>query len=218
LGTISRSQLGKSLTHHYTRRKNNLGVKVVITLIMPMLLISMGSFGYALLNDSINTIAELDAADYHIEVTNCIVKAYNGFGLYQFFWDPTTVSFNDSNIFPGWELILNITIHNTADSWICKVNYTIFYWNETSSTWKPTDENGLLNLFKLEYETKFYNATGELIVGDPELLPDQSVFNIERLKFVANPQEFEELLGRTFDIQIEIYGTYPDPDPLEGAA
>jgi hypothetical protein len=178
----------------------------------------MGSFGYALLDDSINTIAELEAADYHIEITNCIVKSYNGIGLHQFFWDPTTISFNDSNIFPGWELILNLTIHNTADSWICKLNYTIFYWNETSSIWIPTDENGLKDLFKLEYETKFYNVTtGELIIGDPELWPDQSVFNIERLTFVANQQEFEGLLGKTFEVKIEIYGTYPDPDPLEGA-
>jgi hypothetical protein len=178
----------------------------------------MGGFGYAVFDDSINTIAELEAADYHIEVTDAKVISYNGFGVHQFFWDSATVSFNDSSIFPGWELILNVTIHNTPDSWIAKVNYTIFYWNETSGTWIPTDENGLLDLFKLEYETKFYNiTTGELIPGDPELWPDQSIFNIERLKFVATDEEFQALLGHTFEVKIEVYGTYPDPDPLEGS-
>jgi hypothetical protein len=184
---------------------------------MPILLISMGGFGYALLDDSINTIAELEAADYHIEITNCTVKSYNGFGLCQFFWDAFTVSFNDSNIFPGWEIVLNLTIYNTPDSWIAKVNYTIFYLNQTTGTWTPTDKNELLTLFKLEFENKFYNVTtGEEIVGDPELWPDQTVFNIERLKFVANSQEYEELHGQTFTVKVEIYGTYPDPDPLEG--
>jgi hypothetical protein len=178
----------------------------------------MGGFGYAVFDDSINTIAELEAADYHIEVTDAKVISYNGFGVHQFFWDSATVSFNDSSIFPDWELILNVTIHNTPDSWIAKVNYTIFYWNETSGTWIPTDENGLLDLFKLEYETKFYNiTTGELIPGDPELWPDQSIFNIERLKFVATDEEFQALLGHTFEVKIEVYGTYPDPDPLEGS-
>ena len=182
-----------------------------MALIVPMLLISIGSFGYATLNSSINTIAELENADYDIEITNCRVESYHGV-CYQLFWDENQISFNDSNIFPDWELILNITIHNKANSWVCKINYTISYWNETAGNWIITDENGLLNLFKLEYETKFYNATtGAVIIGDPEVLPCHSIYKIERLKFVATDQEFEELLGKTFDIKIEVCGTYPDP-------
>jgi len=176
-----------------------------------MLMISIGGFGYASFNDSVYTIASFSSPDYDIEITACQVEAYNGF-CYQLFWDQNGVSFNDSNIFPGWELVINATIHNKADSWVCKLNYTIFYWDETAVNWIATDEAGLLNLFRIEYETKFYNeTTGVVIVGDPELLPCQSVFQIESLKFVASDEEFEELLCETFSIKIEVAGTYPDP-------
>jgi len=200
----------------YRRHKDNVSVKVVVALIVPMLLISIGGFGYAQLGDSINTIADLENAEYNIEITDCKVVAYNGF-CYQLFWDQREVSFNDSGIFPEWNIVLNTTIHNRNDSWVCKLTYTISYWNETLSDWVVTNPEELKNLFRLEYKSEFYNATsGELIVGDPELLPCQSVFKIEQLTFIASEPEFEQMLDETFHIKIEVVATYPDPDPLEG--
>jgi hypothetical protein len=176
-----------------------------------MLLISIASFGYATLDDSIYAIADLQNADYDIEITNCRVEAYNGFG-YQLFWDMNGISFNDSYILPGWELVINATIHNKDASWVCKLNYTISYWNETDGKWTATDEAGLLKLFKIQYETEFRNITnGEIIDGNPELFPNDSVLKIEHLEFVASPEEFEELSCKTFLLQIEVAATYPDP-------
>jgi hypothetical protein len=176
-----------------------------------MLMICIGSFGYASFNGSIYTIASLSSPDYDIEITACRIEAYNGINC-QLFWDQNGVSFNDSNVFPGWELIINTTIHNKADSWVCKLNYTIFYWDEVTVNWIIIDEAELLSLFRIEYETEFYNeTTGLIIVGDPELRPCQSVHQIERLTFVASDEEYEAFLGEIFDIKIEVYGTYPDP-------
>lgn len=201
----------------YKRRGNNLSVNVALALILPMLFILIVSFGYASINDSVYTIASLENPDYDIEITNCRVEKYNG--LYpQIFWNKNGVSFNDSNIFPGWELVLNITIHNKADSWVCKLIYNVSYWNEIANNWIVTDQAGLLNLFKIEYETAFYNITsGEIIIGNPELFPEQSVYEVVHLKFVATNEEYQELLFEKFLIKIEVSTTYPDP-PFDGGA
>ena len=198
----------------YKRRGNNLSVNVALALILPMLFILIVSFGYASINDSVYAIASLENPDYDIEITNCRVEFYNGL-YYQIFYNQNGVSFNDSNVFPGWELILNITIHNTADSWVCKLTYNVSYWNETANNWILTDQAGLLNLFKIEYETKFYNTSGQIIIGDPELFPEQSVYKVEHLKFVATNEEYQELLFEKFLIKIEVFPTYPDP-PFDG--
>jgi hypothetical protein len=177
-----------------------------------MLLISIASFTYASLSETVNTVADLASADYAIEITGCRVEKYNGLG-YDLYYDTKQVSFNDSCIFPGWELVINVTIHNKPDeSWICKLNYTISYWNETIGDWIVTDHDDLLNRFRLDYETGFYNATsGEPIVGDPLLLPDESVFNMEHFTFVASNAEFEKMLDETFIIKVDVMANYPDP-------
>ena len=197
------------------RRKNNLSVNVALSLILPMLFMLIASFGYASLNSTIYTVAYLESPNYDIEITNCNVESYNGL-YYEIFYNENEVSFNDSNIFPGWELILNITIHNKADSWVCKLTYTIYYWNETLNTWVITDPNTLLNLFRMEYQTTFYNSTGDIITGNPELYPCQSVYKVDHLKFVASNEEYQELLFQTLQIKIEVLATYPDPIPEGG--
>lgn len=174
-----------------------------------MLLITIASLGYAALNDSVDTIVDLQNAEYAIEITDCRVEAYNGL-CYQLFWDEHGVSFNDSNIFPGWELVINITIHNIAD--LCQLNYTIYYWDGTA--WIDTDEAELLSLFRIKYETKFYNATsgpdfGAEIQGNPVLDFCESVFKVEHLEFVASTDEFENLLGETFQIKIVVQAVPP---------
>jgi hypothetical protein len=182
-----------------------------VAIIVPMLLMSIASFTYASLSETVNTVADLASADYAIEITGCRVEYYNGLG-YDLYYDTKQVSFNDSCIFPGWELIINVTIHNEPTSWICKLNYSISYWNETIGDWVVTDHNDLLNRFRLDYETGFYNATtGEPIVGDPLLLPDESVFKVEHLTFVASNDEFNKMMDETFSIKVDVMANYPDP-------
>lgn len=204
------------MNRRYKRNRNSSSISIVATVIVPMLLISIAGFGYATYNESVYTIASLESAVYAIEmIPPCNVEFYNGLG-YELFCDEHEVSFNDSCIFPGWELILNITIRNVGDT-VCSLNYTISYWNESTNNWKLTDENGLLTLFKIEYNSYYCNeTTGDPIVGAPEIIPLDSVFKIEHLKFVASEQQFQELLGETFLIKIEVHATHPAPDPLEG--
>jgi len=185
-----------------------------MALIVPMLFIIIGSFGYASLNNTVYTIASLESADYHIEIAAYRIEFYNGLH-YQIFCDNTRLSFNDSGIFPGWELIINITIRNMPDSWVCKLNYTISYLNKTTNQWIITNPATLLNLFKIEYESQFYNSTGDIIIGEPELFINESVYKIEHLKFVATPEEFENLLFEELQIKIEIFPNHPDP-PTDG--
>jgi len=194
--------------------RNNLNVNVVLILVVPILFILMASFGYASINSTIYTIATLQSPEYDIKITDCQVEFYNGL-CYEIFYNENSVSFNDSNVFPGWELILNLTILNTLDSWVCKLQYTIFYWNETANDWIATDETELLNLFKLQYETAFYNATGDIITENPELNIGEIVYKMEHLKFVATPEEYENLLLKEVILKIEVLATYPDP-PFDG--
>lgn len=203
------------MNRRYKRNRNNPSVSIVATIIVPMLLMSIAGFGYATFNESVYTLASLESAVYAIEITNCRVEFCNGL-CYQLIWNEHGVSFNDSGIFPTWELILNMTIYNVGDA-TCSLNSTISYWNETLSSWLFTDENGLHTLFKLEYESYYCNeTTGDPIAGAPELFPNRSVFKIEHLTFVASEVEFEEMLGETFLIKIEVKATDPPPDPLEG--
>lgn len=190
-------------------------VYVITVLIVPILLVAIASMGCAAFTDSVYTIASFSNADYEIEITDCQVVEYNGFG-YDLYWDSEEVSFNDTLVFPGWELKLKTTIHNKATSWVCRLNYTIYYWNKTTSKWETTDETGLLNKFRIQYDTKFYNTTtGEEIPGEPHLLPCQSVHKIEHLFF--DGQNYEELRGKTFLIKIKVIATYPNsPENSEG--
>lgn len=179
-----------------------------------MLLISIGSLGYASLNGTVTAIACLENANYQIKIAECCIVDYKGFGP-EISCNEREVNFNDT-IFPGWELKLNTTIHNNVtESTICKLNCTISYWNETIG-WVVTDESELFELFKIQYSGVFYNATtNDPIEGDPILTQCESVFHIDHFIFDPTLEEYEEMLCQTFLIRIQIF-TNPPNDPEGG--
>lgn len=178
-----------------------------------MLIITIAGFGYATFNDSINTIAELSNADYSIEITDCQVVKYNGIA-YQLFWDQTGVSFNDSDLFPGWELIINTTIHNKAEdqSWVCVIYYTLHYWNNTINDWTLTNEAELQQLFGISYTGEFYLDAGWTTLMPPnyEIQPNQNVYHKEQ--FVYDGTQNPQLADPNFAIKVTVYATYPQVD------
>ena len=205
----------------YKRRKRNKNGRLLFTLLVPMLLITLSSFGYAVYQGNVTTIATFTNGTEDISITDCTVISYNGFTIPpKLDWNDTHITFEDDLLYPGWELKLLTEITNTGTVRV-KLSTQIYYsWN--GITWTPTDANGLLTQFRINYTNGFYNDTGpdgEWFTDDDvewngrdgllRLWPDPPsnlVYKEERLLFDA--QDFqEELQDKTFYIKIDISAT-----------
>jgi len=169
-----------------------------------MLLIPLSAFGYAQWNDTLTVISYMQAGTESIAITGCEVTQYNGYGEYVLSWNEGTIYFEDTNLFPGWELELRAEIHNDGTIPV-HVSYQIYYsWDQT--TWTPTDVAGLYNEFRIVYTDGFYNVTtGEQWDTTQYLWPCKAVYKKEHLLFDA--QDCPDLQDKTFTIKVEICGS-----------
>ena len=208
-------------------QKKRINVSVAAALILPLLLISIGSTAYAEFIMSAQLIcttnitsgsAAIEITGWQIKSTNTIDANGNGIILDD---ELKIESVTDGNgkviglnitanpIFPGWYLNLTVDIHNTLESIPVNLNRTIYYFNSTINDWVETDEAGLLNLFRLRYFDAWYNATGHLIpeITTYDLWPCKTVTTLESLTF--DGQDYPELQGQTFCFLVVITPTYP---------
>ncbi len=189
-----------------------------------MLLIILGSLGYAAWTDQITTIANLTAADYQIEILDCWIQEYNGQGC-ELLWEigGKEVSFTDETLFPGWNLTLFTKIHNKdiSQSWVIKINYTLYYLEEETQNWIKCTETELFNLFRINYTGEFYLDPGDdgiwCTPDDVPMPPNyginpcNSVYSKQHLFF--NAQDSPELSNKSFNVKVVITATYPQEEP-----
>ena len=192
-------------------RNEKRNVQIITAIIVPMLLIAVGNLGYAALTDKITTVADLQLVNYDIEIIDCRILYYNGYKSDPLTWTEDNVFFFDNLLFSGWELTILTTIHNKAEeiSWICVLNYTIYYWNTTTNDWTLTDETELQNLFGITYTGEFYldEECTDPMPPDYELPPCNSVYHREHLTF--NGLETPEIENLNFTLRVSVCATYP---------
>jgi len=218
------------------RKEGNNYVRVTTVLLVPMLLITIASVGYAalILTDKVFVGANLSNANYCIEITDCTEEYYNGYaGSSRLYRDNRKVIFNDGSIFPGWELVLVTKIHNKIDSWLANFTYIISYSEDEGVTWIKCNETELYNLFGINYTDGFYLGPGPDGIWDtpehpsnddvplPEtyyMYPCNSTYKKEHLIFDPNdPNLLEQLEDKWIMIKITIVATYPD-DPFKNTS
>ena len=189
----------------------------------------LSSFGYAAWNDRLTTTMTLTSASEDIEITAWQIISTNSYdvnGNGVILGDELKIeNVNDGNsqvvgltitadpIFPEWELKLLVEIKNLEDP--VYLSYEIEYFDGT--TWQPTDEDGLLTLFRIIYTDGFYLNPGpdgtwsteddEPVPSDPEwqLWPGYNCYKLEHLIFDA--QDYPELQDQNFTFQVIIYGS-----------
>lgn len=170
---------------------------------------------------SLTTVATFTNGDEDISITDCTVISYNGFTIPpKLDYDDTNITFQDDLLFPGWELKLLTEITNTGEVRVMLTTQIYYSWDET--TWTPTDANGLLTQFQINYTNGLYEdpgPDGEWFTGDDiewtgrdgllRLWPDPPsnlVYKEEHLIFEA--QDFqEELQDKAFYIKVDISAT-----------
>ena len=209
--------------HHRHRRPTHTNGRLLFALLVPILLITLSSFGYAVYQGNLNTIATFTSGTEDISITDCTVISYNGFTIPpKLDYNDTQTTFEDDLLYPGWELKLLTEITNTGTVKVTLSTQIYYSWD--GITWTPTDANGLLTQFRINYTNGFYNETGpdgEWFTdddvewdgrnGDYCLWPDppsKVVYKLEHLIFDA--QDFqEELQDKTFYIKVDVNATPP---------
>lgn len=169
---------------------------------MPLLLVLLSALGYAAWNDQLTSTVSLNAGIEDIQIQSATVTEYNGFG-YELTWTIDSLYFNDTNIFPGWELNISTEIINKGNIPV-KLYYTLLYSQDGGATWTPTDATGLFTNFGLVYTDGFYNATTleHLTPGEFWLWPNKFVLKIEHLFFDA--QDRPELQSQAFLFKVVV--------------
>ncbi|MEM3459018.1 MAG: hypothetical protein QXN36_00305 [Candidatus Bathyarchaeia archaeon] len=206
-----------------TNHNSNRNIQVIILLVIPLMLIILGSLGYAAWTDQITTTAELEAAEYNIEIINVWIQHYNGLGC-QLLWEEggKDISFTDEALFPGWNLTLISQIHNKAitESWVATVNYTLYYEDPQTGNWIECTEQDLYALFRIKYTGAFYLDPGPdqtwdtpddtPMPPDYQWIPCTQIYNKQNLYFDA--QDRPDLAGTSFSIRVAIIATYPQEE------
>ena len=203
----------------YRWHRRNPSVRLMTVMLVPMLFISMSSLGYALWNCSLTTVVSLKGSGnspedieivyWHVDSTNmCDVNCND-----EIFGDelkieavPDEVKIIADPIFPGWYLTLVVGIKNVGTVPI-NLAYEIYYWDETTSDWVPTDEAGLRTQFSIIYEDGFY-LDKELTTPMPPgylVSVDETVYKKENVTF--DEQAPQSLQGKSFTFRIEIIAT-----------
>lgn len=209
-----------SRTRYRRRPTNNRGRLLLYGILVPTILISLSSFGYAVYLGKLTTIATFTSGTEDISITNCAIIYYNGFTIPpNLVWTATQITFEDDLLYPGWELKLLAEITNTGTVPVMLSTQIYYSWDGT--TWTLTDANGLLTQFRIKYTNGFYEGPGpdgkwftdnEILwtgrEGDYRLWPDppyNKVYKEEHFFFDA--QDFPELQDKTFYIMVEISAT-----------
>jgi len=182
-----------------------------------MLLILISSVAYASFSDSMTTHGHkygykrgLQKKGIDPIISNYWVIGYCSYG-FTITMDSgnTTLNFTDTLLFPGWYIKLLIQLNNTG-----AVNVTIAshleYWD--GSTWQPTDEAGLLSMFRIIYQDGFYLGPGpdstwftiddEQIPLGFELEPGKVVYEEQYLFF--DGQDYPQLQDQEFEFKVVI--------------
>lgn len=170
-------------------------------------MIALGGLGYIVWSGQITQILEPE----DIEITGYTLVSYNGFGYY-IDWDTNTLWFNDTLLFPGWELKLVLNITNVGTSSL-QLSYRIDYWNGTD--WTQSDEAELLSMFGLNYTDGFYLGPGPdgtwntpddvPMPAEHAVAPEETVYKVEHL--LIDAQDRPELQNQTFMLRVEIMGS-----------
>ena len=213
----------------HRRQQKKINVSLAAAIILPMLLISIGSTVYANFVMSTQLTATctatsgsvaIEITDWKIESTNTIDANGNGVILEDELkidsvidGDGITIiglNITANPIFPDWYLNLTVDIHNILNSIPVRLNRTIYYF-DSSNNQVETDETGLLNLFRIRYFDAWYNATtGEPIpdITTHDLWPCDTVTTLESLTFDGQNYQ-KELQGQTFCFLVVITGKHP---------
>jgi len=202
--------------HKHHRRPTYANGDLLLGLLVPILLITLSSFGYAIIPGNFSAAAASNSGPEDISITDCIVISYNGFSIPpKISWDETELVFEDDFLYPGWELKLLTEITNVGPMPV-RIWAEIMYWDGAS--WIPIDEDDLFTLFRLGYAHGFYNDTGpdgEWFTdddtpwtgrdGDYRLWPDppyDKVYQKEHLIFDA--QENPEIQDEFFTFKVNV--------------
>jgi len=195
------------LTPHNHRRPDSNKGRILFALLVPLLLITLSSFGYAQWSNSVTTTALLSSGTEDIEITNYNIVYYNGYGIdITIADDQESMTIEDTLLFPEWELKLAIEIHNPAEAG----NLPLYISSEIQHNGETITATELQDLFGIIYTDGFY-LDPDLTEPVPDLtiwqlLPGDSWYKLEHLIFDA--QERPELQGQSFTFQVVISGTF----------
>jgi len=214
------------LRNRYNRRENRTKVCAVATLILPILLIAIGSTAFAefIMTARLTATTTAESGDIAIEIsgwkiesTNTIDANGNGVTLGDELkiegvtdGDGKTIELGITvdPIFPDWYLNLTVGVHNTLVSTPVTLIRRIFYFDSNNNP-VETDVAGLLSLFRIKYSDKWYDETGQPIpdITTYEIWPCHTITTLESLTF--DGQNYPELQDQTFSFMIEIQAIYP---------
>jgi len=205
----------KTLRYHHRGPSRTEG-RLLPAFLVPILLITLSSFGYAMYPSNLLTAFATASGPEDISITDCLVISYNGFIIPpKISWNDTELVFEDDLLYPGWELKLVTEITNIGPMPV-HIWAEIKHWDGAS--WIPINEDDLLALFRLDYTNGFYNDTGPDGKwftdddtpwtgrhGDYRLWPDppgNKVYQKEHLLFDA--QDHPELQDRVFTFKVNV--------------
>lgn len=197
------------MKRHSHRRPANKNGRILFALLVPLLLVTLSSFGYAQWSKSLTTTAYLTSGTEDIRITNYEVLYYNGYGIdITIATDQKSITIEDTLLFPDWELKLVIEIYNAG-------NVPLYISSEIQHNDETITETQLLKLFNITYTDGFYldpdlNEPVLDLTTSP-ILVGESWYKLEHLIFDA--QDHPELQGQTFNFQVIIYGSYLNGGP-----
>ena len=194
------------------RKNGNVKLRLISVILVPMLCIPLVGYGYTRRTTRYSQFSRINYAqvsdeDESIRIIDGIVTYYKGYGEFNLKFDENTLYFEDAQLAPGWELELQVKIHNDGVQPLY-IGYEIYYsWDEV--TWikvaDPNDPWELYDEFRIRYQSELYDEIGELWDPDQKLKHCEVVINVEHLVFDA--QDRPDLQGKTFTIKVEILGS-----------
>lgn len=211
------------MTRHCRCKERRVNVCVLASLVLPMLLISVGSAVYAnlVLSTQLTCITNIVSGDPVIEMTGWEIRSHNtvdanGNGVIvedELKIESVTdgagevvgLDITVDPILPNWHLELATDIHNMVDSIPVRLSRQIYYFDSEGNQ-VPTDEAGLLTLFSIRYSDSWYTSNGEPIpdVTTYDIWPCKTVTHVESLTFEG------QLEGQSFSFLAEVTATYPN--------
>ena len=197
---------------HYRKRKNeNLKSRVLFLLFIPLLIIPFVSFGYARINNDFSSVTNRSSVNQlpeeSIRIVDGQVVFYNGYGDYVLNFDENELYFEDDLLFPGWELVIDLYVHNDGAQPVY-IGYEIYYsWDDVNwiQVLDPNNPTELYDEFRIIYSSEFYDEEGAPWDFDKKLHYCNVVINREHLIFDA--QDRPDLQGKIFTIKVEVLGS-----------
>jgi hypothetical protein len=199
------------MKRHGKRYDENLRSQVLFLLFIPLLIIPFVSFGYTridyTISSSTNRTSVNQLPEESIRIVDGQVVFYNGYGGYVLNFDENELYFEDDLIFPGWELVIDLYVHNDGAQPVY-IGYEIYYsWDDENwiQVLDPNNPTELYDEFRMIYSSEFYDEEGAPWDFDKKLNHCNIVINREHLIFDA--QDRPDLQGKTFTIKVEVLGS-----------